>query len=558
MRKSIPLISALAVLLSVFFYPYHVQTVHSSTFPDSLPDTFVVYEQSFEDGFGEWSPLGGQADLSIDSRHSKEGSTSLHVSNRAKTWNGPAMSTTGILIPGKEYELEAWVHHDGQENHTIDWTFQSEDNEKSVNYQRIATTEAGPGGWSKLSGTLKIPENTVSCSIYFESPDLDLNFNVDAITITGSDAVITTAPNKPGLTEYIFDFEEGIGDWKARGNEVVSRSSNFSYLGRYSLYVSERTKFWNAPSLDISRLIKTGTCYEYSACVMYNGRSYENEHEFQIELQYTYNGKVNYESLNSKVLQKGNWSKLTGEFTLPEQASDIHLYVQTADVEEGCEADENDLMAYYIDNVSILDSTLKNQRKLVNLIIVVFSILAAVAALTVAVITVIKKVSETNTLLASAEKDSMTDVFNRNSFEIQTAHLENCPEECRKLYITLCDVNFLKHINDNYGHQKGDDAIIRCASVLAETVGKKGCVYRTGGDEFVCITKVNMHDKIRQAMDIESQKYKGYPFAVAAGTAKYEPSEDGNIPDIKLILARSDKEMYKDKEEIKSRMKNYI
>ena len=67
-----------------------------------------------------------------------------------------------------------------------------------------------------------------------------------------------------------------------------------------------------------------------------------------------------------------------------------------------------------------------------------------------------------------------------------------------------------------------------------------------------------MHDKIRQAMDIESQKYKGYPFAVAAGTAKYEPSEDGNIPDIKLILARSDKEMYKDKEEIKSRMKNYI
>ena len=83
MRKSIPLISALAILLSVFFYPYHVQTVHSSTFPDSLPDTFVVYEQSFEDGFGEWSPLGGQADLSIDSRHSKEGSTSLHVSNRA-------------------------------------------------------------------------------------------------------------------------------------------------------------------------------------------------------------------------------------------------------------------------------------------------------------------------------------------------------------------------------------------------------------------------------------------------------------------------------------------
>lgn len=558
MKKILSALFTAATVFSIIFCPDISFPVSGEAFPDYQPNEQIIYQQDFEDGFGSWAPLGGSADLAIDTRHSRKGSTSLHVSNRLESWNGPCVSTTNILLPGETYSFEAWVHHDGNEMHTINWTLQTTDSDGKNDYVQIATGDAGPGGWNKLTGELTIPENAESSCMYFETSDIELCFNVDAITIKGFQQAEVSSINSTGSVEFIYGFEEGTDGWKPRGNEVVTRSSNFSYLGRYSLYVSERTKFWNAPSINISSIVNPGICYEYSSYVMYNGRSYEKEHDFIIALEYTSDGKKNYQALDSKTLQKGNWSKLSGDFTLPENATDIFLYIQTAEPEDSSDINENDLMCYYIDNITIMDSTVIKQRQLIKNFIIIALVTLSFAAIIIISLIVIKKANETSTLIANAEKDCMTDTFNRNSFEIQIAHLENCPEECRKMYITLCDVNFLKHINDNYGHQKGDDAIIRCASVLTGTVGQKGSVYRTGGDEFVCMTKVNMHDKIRQAMNIESQQYKGYPFAVAVGTAKYDPSEDGNVPDIKLILARSDKEMYNDKQQIKESSKNFI
>ena len=558
MKKILSALFTAATVFSIIFCPDTSFTVSGDAFSDYKPDEQIIYQQGFEDGFGSWAPLGGSADLKIDTRYSRKGSSSLHVSNRLESWNGPCVSTTNILLPGETYSFEAWVHHDGNEMHTINWTLQTTDSKGKTDYLRIAEGDVGADEWKALTGGLTIPENTESSCMYFETSDIELCFNVDAVTVKGGEQAEVSSLSSTGTVEFTYGFEEGTDGWKPRGNEVVSRSSNFSYIGRYSLYVSERTKFWNAPAINISSVIKPGICYEYSSYVMYNGRSYENEHDFIIALEYTSDGKINYQVLDSKTLQKGNWSRLSGDFTLPESATDISLYIQTADPEDPSNITENDLMCYYIDNITIMDSTVIKQRQLIKNFIIIALVTLSFAAIIIISLIIIKKANETSTLIANAEKDCMTDTFNRNSFEIQIAHLENCPEECRKIYITLCDVNFLKHINDNYGHQKGDDAIIRCAEILKKTTGSKGSVYRTGGDEFVCITKTNMQDKIKTAMNIESQQYKGYPFAVAVGTAKYDPSEDGNVPDIKLILARSDKEMYNDKQQIKESSKNFI
>ncbi|MDE5855152.1 MAG: GGDEF domain-containing protein, partial [Ruminococcus sp.] len=131
------------------------------------------------------------------------------------------------------------------------------------------------------------------------------------------------------------------------------------------------------------------------------------------------------------------------------------------------------------------------------------------------------------------------------------------PEKCRKLYFTVCDVNFLKYINDNYGHEMGDKAIIRCAEVLLKVVSKKGKVYRTGGDEFICIVKSDLTQAIKTEFLIEASRYKGYPFSVAVGTSHYDKSIDFDNPSTKTILARSDKEMYNHKQEIKKFTKEF-
>lgn len=557
MRKILSVISVFAVIAVCLMFPYSETSVKGYVFPSSAPDTVTVFSEGFENGFGNWAPLGGGAELKIDTRFSKDGSSSLQVTNRVETWSGPFISTK-FLEKNEKYTFDAWVHHDAEDFSTINWILQYETVSSGVLYEEIASESVPPGNWVHLSGTFQMPRDTISSGMYFEAADLSLTFNVDAITVTGKKAAETTASDEEKPEEFNFGFEEDEENWRARGNAKTERSSSFSYLGRYSLYTHDRSKYWNAPSVDISSMVRTGICYEYSAYVMYNERQYENEHIFQIELQYTYEGQELYSPVDLKTLQKGNWSKLCGEFTLPEGASDIQLFIQTADVEEGQEADKNDLMSYYIDNIKIVDCTIRNERESQSRFFNIIIISAAVIILAIFVVIIFKVLDDKNSELSAAARDSMTNTFNRNSYEMQIAHYQNCPDECKKIWITMCDVNFLKTINDNYGHQKGDDAITRCAKLLNRVIGKKGSVFRTGGDEFVCITRRSFTTKLREAFDVETQQYKGYPFSVAVGAACYEPEEDGPEADIKLILARSDKEMYRDKEIQKKNMQGMM
>lgn len=562
MRKTVSgLTVCLILIISIIFSYPEKAYAGEQIFPTSTPKTETIFEESFEEGFGMWAPLGGLAELELDDSSSKKGGYSLKVSKRQATWSGPSVNITECHFkPGKLYTFVAWVKH-SQDNelHTISWTIQSKNKKGEPVYTPIGSVNANSKGWDRIEAAIDFPEDIVESTMYFESNDIDLSFNIDAIVITGEkEADVSSESDKNQPDEFLFGFEEGTDKWKARGNETVERSSNFSYLGRYSLYTSERTKFWNGPIVDISALVKTKLSYEYSAYVMYNGRAYENEHDFILELRYILDGKENYVPVDSKTLQKGNWSKLCGQSEIPEGASGICLLVQTANIEEGEEADANDLMAFYIDNVQIIDSTVENHRRTMNAVITAVIISVSSCILVLIAVIFIRKFSVDNHDLAAAIQDSMTGALNRNSFEIQIAHLENRPDETRKKWITTCDVNFLKTINDNYGHQKGDDAILRCAKVLLETIGKKGTVYRTGGDEFVCITRNDMSELIKQAMDLEAQHYAGYPFSVAVGAAAYSPELDGTEPDIKLILGRSDREMYIHKEAQKKDMQNMM
>ena len=52
----------------------------------------------------------------------------------------------------------------------------------------------------------------------------------------------------------------------------------------------------------------------------------------------------------------------------------------------------------------------------------------------------------------------------------------------------LCDVDHFKDYNDNYGHQKGDSALIALASTFEKVLSRASdCVARYGGEEFVFI-----------------------------------------------------------------------
>lgn len=79
--------------------------------------------------------------------------------------------------------------------------------------------------------------------------------------------------------------------------------------------------------------------------------------------------------------------------------------------------------------------------------------------------------------------DQLTNVNNRNAFNLRVCELEGV-EDC--VGIAYADVNGLKMINDELGHDAGDARIIKIASMLSRVFLRRD-VFRIGGDEFVVI-----------------------------------------------------------------------
>lgn len=53
--------------------------------------------------------------------------------------------------------------------------------------------------------------------------------------------------------------------------------------------------------------------------------------------------------------------------------------------------------------------------------------------------------------------------------------------------VAILDVDYFKHINDNFGHQQGDEILRKVAAVMQEEIKSAGIVGRIGGDEFMLL-----------------------------------------------------------------------
>ncbi|QVK21346.1 diguanylate cyclase [Mycoplasmatota bacterium] len=82
-------------------------------------------------------------------------------------------------------------------------------------------------------------------------------------------------------------------------------------------------------------------------------------------------------------------------------------------------------------------------------------------------------------------KDHLTGIWNRRYFEKKITKL--CNEKIIPVSIIVADVNGLKFINDSFGHEFGDEALIKIANVLTNEISDSDIVSRYGGDEFTIL-----------------------------------------------------------------------
>jgi diguanylate cyclase (GGDEF)-like protein len=142
--------------------------------------------------------------------------------------------------------------------------------------------------------------------------------------------------------------------------------------------------------------------------------------------------------------------------------------------------------------------------------------------------------------------DYLTGIYNRAFFEEELRRLDT--ERQLPLTVVIGDVNGLKIINDAFGHEKGDELLIKVAKIFKESFRSEDIVARWGGDEFtVILPKINLKDTLKIISRINEKLKKEstetLPLSVAFGLST---KEDSSQKMDELIKAAEDK-MYRHK-----------
>lgn len=145
-----------------------------------------------------------------------------------------------------------------------------------------------------------------------------------------------------------------------------------------------------------------------------------------------------------------------------------------------------------------------------------------------------------------AERDGLTNVYNRRTFDSDLADRINNPS----LTLVIFDIDYFKNINDTYGHQAGDDILISLTSLIRSNLREEDHLYRIGGEEFAILTyKENIEDTqqlvLRLLMKVSEHDFKiSQPIHISAGIAM----QSGDNTPMELFK-RADDALYRAKEE---------
>ena len=158
-----------------------------------------------------------------------------------------------------------------------------------------------------------------------------------------------------------------------------------------------------------------------------------------------------------------------------------------------------------------------------------------------------------------AHRDALTGIRNRTAYETEAEKLEwEIGGGTAEFAIAMIDLNFLKRINDTFGHEKGNVAIKKLCEMVCRIFAHSP-VFRIGGDEFVVILKghdLQTADELLAAFrgelaaqDKDERLEPWEKVSAAIGIAYYERGTDESASN---VFARADKVMYEDKRRMRA------
>ncbi|MCQ2591600.1 MAG: GGDEF domain-containing protein [Treponema sp.] len=157
------------------------------------------------------------------------------------------------------------------------------------------------------------------------------------------------------------------------------------------------------------------------------------------------------------------------------------------------------------------------------------------------------------TLDKIAHTDELTGILNRRGlFDFGGKTLDLSKSMGQKGLLVFCDMDGLKKINDNFGHESGDKAIIAEAGILKSSFRATDVVARIGGDEFVVISPglnpeifARINEKVQEKC-IRWTEDTNSLFVLSVSLGYVEYPLDGSY-DLSVLMSAADSLLYQEK-----------
>lgn len=147
-----------------------------------------------------------------------------------------------------------------------------------------------------------------------------------------------------------------------------------------------------------------------------------------------------------------------------------------------------------------------------------------------------------------AHKDSLTGLRNRQCCDEDFEKLKTDPNP-HDIIILMCDVNGLKPVNDQQGHEAGDELLQGAAFCLQQAFQSLGTIYRVGGDEFMGIlhgTEQQL-DEVLRKFEWITNNWSGKQvksLSISIGYASVRNNRDASL---NALMIQADNAMYEAK-----------
>ena len=153
-------------------------------------------------------------------------------------------------------------------------------------------------------------------------------------------------------------------------------------------------------------------------------------------------------------------------------------------------------------------------------------------------------------LIAMAERDPLTNIFNRRRFREELERiLADAVRRGAAVGLLGIDLDGFKPINDAFGHQAGDEVLVGLVERVASIVRRNEMFFRIGGDEFAVLVPdarpselVELASRLCEAIADLAFEFGGQPASVTASIGIARFPENGL--DAQALIAAADEAMY--------------